>query len=276
MRMTVTNARSTVDRLAQPYRILWAYRHVVLRRAWQILQQKQAGSAIGLGWQVLNPLLMMAVYAALYILVFKVSPPNLSALDYTFNILAGLVAVISFNNAASAASTSFAANEALLLNNVLPPETIPVSDVIASAVPLLVGATVIALLKTLMGQASAAWLWLPVLVALFSLFAIGIGWLLSLAAVAFRDVQQMLGFILMMLMITSPIAYTPEMVPAALKVAMYLNPLTPFVLAIQSVLVYGRAPGAMQLFGCAVVALASFHAFYAVFDMGKQIVADRV
>jgi lipopolysaccharide transport system permease protein len=276
MQPAATRSGTAIDALAQPYRTLWACRYVIGRRAWQILHQKQAGSVIGLGWQILNPILMMAVYAALYILVFKISPPNLSSIDYTFNILAGLVAVISFNNAASAASASFAANEALLLNNVLPPETIPVSDVIASAVPLLVGVTVIAALKTVMGEATLAWLWLPVIVVFLTLFTVGIGWLLSLAAVALRDVQQVLGFVLMILMITSPIAYTPEMVPAALKVAMYLNPLTPFVLALQAALVHGHAPGMMQILGCAVVGVAAFHGFFAVFDMGKQIVADRV
>jgi lipopolysaccharide transport system permease protein len=147
---------------------------------------------------------------------------------------------------------------------------------VASAIPLLVGAGVIIALKLLSGQFAWSWFFLPVVVALLALFSLGIGWFLSLATVAFKDTQQILAFVLMMLMITSPIAYTPDMVPMALKVAMYVNPLTPFVLAFQAALVHGEFPGLGILGACAIVALAAFHGFFAVFEMGKQIVADRI
>ena len=72
---------------------------------------------------------------------------------------------------------------------------------------------------------------------------IGVNWILSLLNVVFRDIQNILTPVLMMMLIISPIAYTPEIVPDSLRPLILLNPFAYFVVAYQQVIVLGIYPG---------------------------------
>ena len=63
----------------------------------------------------------------------------------------------------------------------------------------------------------------------------------------------------MILMIISPAAYTPEMVPSGLDLLIYFNPLSYFILCFQRIICYGQWP-ALGVFSIAV-ALASISFF---------------
>jgi ADP-heptose:LPS heptosyltransferase len=65
---------------------------------------------------------------------------------------------------------------------------------------------------------------LPVIWAMQAVGLMGIVWFISLLNVIFRDIQNFLTPILMMMLIISPIAYTPEIVPQSLKPLILLNP----------------------------------------------------
>jgi lipopolysaccharide transport system permease protein len=83
---------------------------------------------------------------------------------------------------------------------------------------------------------------LPVVWGLHLLLLIGLTWILSLINLVLRDIQNMIGLIIMALMILSPIAYTPEMVPPKLKILLVINPLAYYVIAYQSIVVLGKLP----------------------------------
>ena len=80
---------------------------------------------------------------------------------------------------------------------------------------------------------------LPVIWALNVVWLIGINWVLSLLNVIFRDLQNLLTRVLMIMLVASPIAYTPDMVPSALRPLLALNPFAYFVVAYQQVIMLG-------------------------------------
>jgi len=57
-----------------------------------------------------------------------------------------------------------------------------------------------------------------------------------------RASEKSRNLLLMMVMVLSPIAYTPEMVPASLRPVLILNPLAYFIVAYQNTLILGRLP----------------------------------
>ena len=69
------------------------------------------------------------------------------------------------------------------------------------------------------------------------------GGFLSLLNVIFRDIQNLLTPVLMIMLIISPIAYTPEIVPDSLKPLIVLNPFAYFVVAYQQVHHARHLPG---------------------------------
>jgi lipopolysaccharide transport system permease protein len=82
----------------------------------------------------------------------------------------------------------------------------------------------------------------PVVVACFLPFVAGTIWLLSSLGVYFRDIKHFVSLITMALMFLAPILYPKEMIPAAYRQLLYLNPLTVIAEASQNVLLWGRPP----------------------------------
>ena len=106
------------------------------------------------------------------------------------------------------------------------------------------------------------------------MFAVGVGWILSLVSLVARDIQHSLTLIVMMLFVLSPFAYTPDMVPAALKIIIYFNPLSYFVLCFQSIICYGAFPGLIPALGALVLGVGSFVAGLVLFQRVKFVFFD--
>jgi lipopolysaccharide transport system permease protein len=107
-------------------------------------------------------------------------------------------------------------------------------------------------------------------------FVTGLAWTLSLANLVVRDVQHVVVFVSMALFIASPIAYTPDMAPGPLKMLVYLNPLSYFVLPLQEICVGARPPAAGIVAASAVLAAVSSATGLALFRRAKRFVLDNV
>jgi len=66
--------------------------------------------------------------------------------------------------------------------------------------------------------------------------------LLSLVALVFRDVFMLIQYVVIALLVITPIAYTPNMVPPQLKVLMYANPLYYFISSYQHLVLANTLP----------------------------------
>lgn len=256
-------------------RMLFGYRSRVIEGVIHDVRQRYVGSVFGTMWAVLFPLMQLSIYAGLYTLVFKVRPPGLTPTEYTVLVFSGLVPLMAFNEAVTSATSSLSANRSLLLNTVFPAELIPVRAALAGQVTGLVGLAITLAAGLSLGLTNwRALLVVPLLWALLLMFALGVGWILSLLSLVARDIQHGLGLMLMLMMVLSPFAYTPEMVPAALKPVIYLNPLSYFVLSFQQVICYGNWPSLVPLAGSMALAMASFLAGFTLFRRAKHIFFD--
>jgi lipopolysaccharide transport system permease protein len=221
------------------------------------------------------PLTLLTIYTIIYVFIFRVRPPTLDAISYVVLVLSGLVPLIMFAETLPAGVGSISAHRNLLLNTVFPSELIPLRSVLAAQTPSLS-----ALLLTTFGAAA---LGRPALYAPFALamlwilllmFITGIVWCLSLVSLVLRDIQQALGLITMSAVILSPAAYTPEMVPESLKLILYLNPLSYFVLCFQAVICYGTLPPLPYFVMAAALGISSFFAGFWFFSKAKYVFFD--
>lgn len=262
--------------LIAPYREIFAHRKTLMASVLQATRARYAGSVLGLAWLVVGPCILLGLYAILYSFIFRVKPINLTLIDYIFYIFSGLVPFIAFSQALSAGTSSLSSDRALLLNLIFPAELIPAREVLSAGTFLIVGGGIILCAKILMGEIYLAWLLLPFLVLLLTMMTLGIVWGLSLANLILKDTQQMVGYIVIILLISSPIAYTPDMVPPAFQILLYINPFAYYVQAFQSILVLGQVPAWPIMIGCVCFAVLSFHGFFHFFTIGKRIIADHI
>jgi len=239
------------------------------------VKQQYTGSVMGIFWVMLFPLLQLGIYAMLYTVIFKVRPSGLTEYSYTLLVFSGLVPLLAFGQALVAASGSLSSNKQLLLNTVFPADLIPVRAALAAQIPLLFGLLVTVVLGYVLGRSSwQAIILVPFFWILLMMFTIGLGWMLSLLSLVIRDIQHALGLILMLVIVLSPFAYTPEMVPASLKFIIYLNPLSYFVLAFQQLIVYGSWPGLVSTLGSIGLSLSVFCLGFILFRRAKAVFFD--
>ncbi len=262
--------------LLEPYQLLYRHRHVLMESVKHLIRTRYAGSVLGPAWLVIGPLILLALYAVMYTLIFQVRPQQLSVSDYILYIFSGLIPFISFSQALASGSSSLTANPALLLNRVFPAELIPAREVLAAGIFMVVGGALTLAYKTLTGGMAWAWLLLPFIVALMAMATCGLTWGLSLANLIFKDIQQLVGYVVTLILVASPIAYTPEMVPPTLRFLLYINPFAYFVSCFQSILVLGEVPPVSMLAGCVVFGFVTFHGMYKIFSAGKSIIADHI
>jgi lipopolysaccharide transport system permease protein len=182
---------------------------------------------------------------------------------------------MAFNEALTAATSSLSANKNLLLNTVFPAELIPLRAALSAHVTSLVGLVLTLVVGFALGRTSwQAILLVPVFWILLLMFAMGIGWVFSLFSLVARDIQHGLGIVTMLLFVLSPFAYTPEMVPAALKPLIYLNPLSYFVLTFQQLICFGTWPDPIACAGAVILGVGSFFVGFSVFQRAKYVFFD--
>jgi lipopolysaccharide transport system permease protein len=231
------------------------HRRILGRVALSELRKRYAGSIAGLGWAVLLPALVLAIYAAIYLAIFRIRVPSLSQTDYVLFICSGLVPFLTVAEVLGLGAASVIANKAVLNNTVFPIDLAPVVTVLTAQVGMGAGLVIVVVAAIATGAASGTLLLLPIVWALLVLFLIGVAWVVSLLTVVVRDLQVAMTAVVMVLLVASPIAYTRDMVPRGLEPLLALNPVAHFIAAFQDVIVLGEAPSpgawtALVVLGC--------------------------
>ena len=273
---TPGNARlpSAIEFVVAPWRMIVQYRGILLSTTKVEMRGMYAGSMLGILWLVLGPLMLLTLYTVIYAVVFKFRPSGMEQIEYVLYIFCGLVPFLGFATSLISGSTSVAMNKQVLFNTVFPPELIPLRSVLVSGASILAGLFLVVIGVVFFAQPSATLLMIPVILILQSMFVTGLVWVLSLLSLIVRDIQQILSYVTIMLMIMSPIAYTPEMMPIKLKILVYINPLSYYLISFQKVILLNEIPSTWILIMIFTLSIASFGSGYWMFRKGKEIFFD--
>ncbi len=260
--------------LAAPFLAVYRSRDILSRTTWVELRSVYAGSVLGIIWVFMGPLLMLSVYAITYAVIFRVRIETMTTAEYVLYVFCGIVPFLAFAQSLSAGTLSLSSNRSIMLNTVFPAEMVPMRSVLVGSASMLTGSAILLVSDFMFSEPSITFALVPIVMLFQLLFTTGICWLLSLAALLVRDLQQMLYFITMMLLIITPIAYTPEMIPQSMKVLMYFNPLFYFVVSFQYLIILDTIPPLDILATGAFVSLLVFVFGYSVFHRSKQVFYD--
>ena len=234
------------------------------------IHQRYAGSMIGIAWVVLYPFILFFIYSTLYIVIFRIKPSDMTTNMYVVYIMSGLLSFLGFAEALSAGTSSLSSKKSLLLNTLYPSEFIPIQAVLSSHMTLFVGVFLLILADIiLLHTLSWTMLLIPYLIILQLMFTTGVVWVLSILNLVLKDIQQSLSFVTMLLMIMSPIAYTPAMVPSALKLIIYLNPFSYYVWSYQDIFVRGVVTHNLVI--ATGISLVSFTLGYFFYGKTKKV-----
>lgn len=221
------------------------------------MRQRYKASALGLGWTLINPLLVVAAYWVVFKFLFGTPIPN-----YALFLFVGLMVWSLFFGGISVGSQSLVANASLVTKVRFPRAIIPAAAMSANAVIALVMLVIALPLCIWQTDGSLVPLVaLPVFLVLTFALTIGLGLLLAAVNVYFRDVEHVLQAIGVPWFFITPIFYTYATLPDAaqqhgtvIDILHWANPISPFVIAVQDTLFFGVWPTLGDTVYCLVAA----------------------
>lgn len=262
-------------------RQIFRFRGLLATLTGRELKARYRGSVLGFFWSLINPLLLLAVYSFVFGVVFT-SERGRGTEPYALFLITGLFPWIWVSTSLVEGSTSLVANAGLIRKAVFPAELLPVVSVLANLVHF-------ALALPILGAALGVGRWqgypvgtwtaaaLP-LVTLLQLPMVG-GLALGLAAlnVHFKDVRDILTNLLTLLFFLTPILYPLAAIPyPALRWLVRLNPFTPYALAYQELVFYGRWPGALLWSQMLVTSAIAWALGAIVFERLRETLVEAV
>lgn len=259
-----------MNQLIAPFQMIWTHRRMLNATTNVELRQIYAGSALGIAWAWLGPLLLLALYSLIYAFIFRIKPAGMEQSEYILYVFAGLGPFLAFSQALISGALALGKSRQLLLNTVFPADLLPVRTVLVASASLPTSLGVVIVASIIYGHPSALTLLVVPVVAGQLMLSFGLAWMLSLLVLLLRDIQQLLQYISMVLMIATPIAYTPDMIPHAIRFAMWFNPLTYYVVAYQDLIVFGRLPPLPIIAGIFVISIGGFWLGGWVFNRTKR------
>lgn len=224
-------------------RALWRGRALVWVLTRREVASRHSGTALGIVWPYLQPLLTVAAYYLVFDVVFGMrlgeQAPTRAVGAF---LVVGALPWMAFCDAVQRGMTSLIDAGGLLHKNPLPPVLFTTRAVLASALvygPLL--------LLVALAYVPAHGLRLPVLallplLALQLVLCLVLAYVLAILAAALRDVVQMVGFLLSVGIYLSPILFPLSLFPENWRWVLWLNPMTGLVQGYQQVLLQGAWP----------------------------------
>jgi lipopolysaccharide transport system permease protein len=205
------------------------------------------------------------------------SAPEQSSTGFALYFLAGMLPWLAFSEAAGRSPQVIVEHRNFVKKLIFPLETLPVNHVLAGLITELFAiALFLAALLLIHHSVPLTVLWLPALIVPQILFTLGICWFLAALGVFFRDLGQIMGFLLTLWFFITPICYPEASLPQSAMVILRKNPIFVLVHAYRAVLLDGQPPSPLPLIKLTIVAVLAFLLGHAFFYKLRKSFADVI
>lgn len=210
------------------------------------IKSRLSHSAVGIIWLIVTPVLLLAVYAFVFGVIFKARAPEGLGFPFIVWLAIGLWPWLAFSEASLRASQAIRQHSALISKISINRSVLVISVLSGTFILHLIGYAVVLGILEIRGI-NLTWQGLPyavlILLTLYGLAA-GLGLLLSAAQVFIRDLEQLLPILFMLWFFLTPILYAPELLPADLQHLLWINPMTWWIEELRAALIHGQVlPG---------------------------------
>lgn len=260
-----------------PYSRLAARRALVRALASRELVARYRGGALGFLWALINPLLLLLVYATVFRFVFA---PRADVRPYSLFLFGGILAWAFVSGSLQDAAETFRANGPLLRKTTVAPEVFPASAVYARLIHLLLALAVLAaaiVVAAARGSVSPGFaaLEFPLVLALLAATVLGLALAVGALSVHFADVRDIVGNLLTLAFFVTPILYPVVAVPERWRPLLRLNPFATFFSSIQETIFFFRPVAAVDWLWMAGTAAASLAGGGAVYELLRDSLAEQ-
>ena len=208
------------------------------------LRVRYVGSAFGIAWAVINPLVQLAIYGVIFGVFLKTVPDAKYGTDsYFLFLLCGLVPWQFFSQSVLQTSDAITQNSNLVKKAVgFPVEILPIVTILSNLIGHMISIGI--LLVAVMVFAQKLQITIPLIVpylVLATFLCIGLGWIIAGINVFLKDTSQIVGLVMIGLFFFTPIVYSPSIVPESVLPFMKANPMYHVVEGYRMALLGGSA-----------------------------------
>lgn len=223
---------------------LWQQRSLITRLTWRDILGRYKGSAGGLLWALITPILLLSVYTAVFSGIFQARWGQTGGpVEYALQLFVGLTVH-------GLAAECLNRSPVLMINNVsyvkrvvFPLQVLPVVTLLSALFHFLISFAVLVVFLVIVKLSVPVMglLYLPLIILPYLLFLAGVSFLLAGLGVYLRDIGQIMGLVTTILLFLSPVFYPASMLPPRLQTIFMLNPLTLIIEQSRAVLLDGGA-----------------------------------
>ena len=236
-------------RFFNPFQIvshLWKYRDLIQQLTWREVIGRYKGSFLGLGWSLIQPLIMLGVYTFVFSVIFKAKwgiEPEEGKAAFALTLFIGLITFSLFSDMVNSAPTLILSHVNYVKKVVFPLEILILVKFLSVLINALFSLVVL-VVGILFVSGFIPWtalllplVWLPMM-----MFSLGWGYFLSSLGVFVRDLGPNIPIFTTVLFFLSPIFYPISAVPEKFRIFCQLNPIAIFVEDSRRVMLWGMMP----------------------------------
>ena len=265
---------STWRQLPAQLRALPEYADLLYTLSLHRINVRYRQTALGVLWAVLQPLLMMIVFTAVFSVLARMPSEDI---PYPLFAYTALLPWTFFSGAVTNATMSLVNHTQLITKVYFPREILPLTYVIAGVFDFLIGLVVLACLMAWYGVTPTlnAVHAIPIIV-LLGAWLLAVALVLAAAQVRWRDIGVAMPVLLQVWMFGSPVIYPLSHVPEAWRHWYLLNPMAGIITSFRDVLLQGVPPDPVPLRYALGITAAALPLAYLVFKRAEATMADRV
>ena len=205
------------------FRELWAYRELLFILAWRDISVRYKQSVVGIGWAILQPLLMMIIFTIVFGKFANLPSEGIPYPIYTF---CALLPWNYFAGSLTGSSNSLVGSANLVTKVYFPRLVLPLSKVFGGLIDFGIGFIILLGMMVWYGVTpTVGILFLPLFLLVAMLASLGVGLWLTAINVKYRDVVFVVPFLVQFWMYASPVAYSATIVPEKYQWIYGLNPM---------------------------------------------------
>jgi lipopolysaccharide transport system permease protein len=219
------------------------YAHRDLLTAWTIrtVRARYQQSLLGGAWAIIQPAAAVAIFSIIFTRFVPIDTQDIPYVIFSYTAMAPWT---FFSGAITDMVDSLVANMNLIGKIYFPREILPLAALLARLLDFVIAGSILILLMIYyqMPVFIQGWLFIPVILFVQAVLAVGIGMFGAALNVFYRDIKHLFALGLQIWLYASPIIYPVTAVPEQLRPYYYLNPMAGVIEAYRNVILYEKLP----------------------------------
>lgn len=233
---------------------IYDYREMIRNLVKKELRGRYKSSVLGFLWTFINPLCQIIIYTIVFSTIMRTGIEQ-----FYLYLTVGMIPWMFFSSSIQGGSMCIVSQQDLVKKIYFPREVLPIAYVTSCFVNMLFCFVIVFLVLAVSGRGinARALIFLPVVLIVEYILALGFAMIVSACTVYLRDLEHIVGVILQAWIYLTPIMYSLDIIPQSILPVFKLNPMTSVIEAYHTILYYKEIPQVASLVEALVIGVAS-------------------